>query len=63
MDTVLVDMGEAKLKCTKEACTAGDGSPHETKFTKDPLPGLDADMLLSMEVIEKGKYPGFAVVS
>ena len=63
VDTVLVGMGEVKLKCTKEACTARDGCPHETKFAKDPLPGLDADMLLSMEVIKNGKYLGLSAVS
>ena len=61
--TVLVSMGKAKLKCAKEACAAEDGSPHETKFAKDLLPGLDDDMPLSTEVIENGKYPGFSAVS
>ena len=61
--TVLVGMGEAKLKGTKEARTAGDGSAHEVEFTKDPLPCLDADMLLATEVIEDGKDPCFVVVS
>ena len=61
--TVLVGMGEAKLKSTKEARTARDGSAHEVEFTKDPLPCLDADTLLATEVIKDGKNPCFMAVS
>ena len=63
MHMVLVGMGEAKLKSTKEAHAARDGSTHEAEFTKDLLPGLDADMLFAMEVSKDGKDPGFAAVS
>ena len=57
-----VGMGEAKLKSTKEAHTARDGSTHEVEFAKDLLPCLDADMLFAMEVSEDGKDPCFSVV-
>ena len=60
---VLVSMGEAKLKSTKEAHAAGDGSTHEAEFTKDPLPCLDANTLLTTEVIEDGKDPCFVGIS
>ena len=60
---VLVSMGEAKLKSTKEACTAGDGSTHEVEFAKDLLPCLDANTLFATEFSEDGKDPCFVVVS
>ena len=60
---VLVSMADTKLKGSKETGAPGDGSPHEMKLTKDALPGLEANTLLSPEVIKNGKDLGFAVVS
>ena len=63
MHMVLVGMGEAKLKSTKEAHAAWDGSTHEVEFAKDPLPGLDAYTLSAMEVSKDCEDLCFAVVS
>ena len=61
--TVLVGMGDTKLKGTKETGTPRDGSSHKMELTKGALPGLEADMHLSSEFIKNGKDMCFVVVS
>ena len=61
--SVLVRMGDTKLKGTKETGAPQDGSPHEMELTKDALPGLETDTLLVSEFIKNGKDMGFVAVS
>ena len=61
--SVLVGMGDTKLKGTKETGAPWDGSPHEMELAKDALPGLETDTLLVSEFIKIGKDMGLAVVS
>ena len=60
--TVLVGVGDAKLKCAKELSASQDGRPHEPELTKDALPLLKANVLFVPNFVKDGKDPSFAVV-
>ena len=59
---VLVSMRQSQLECPKETGGPRDGGSHESKLTKQPLPFLDANLPLVVEVLEDGENATFSLV-
>ena len=60
---VLVSMRESQLECPEETGGPRDCGSHESKFTKQPLPFLDANAPFVVDVLKYGKNATFPSVS